>query len=191
MPAFQGFSTDNLIPLPVEFFTEIVPAIKDAAELKLTLHVFYLLSRRRGRNRRLSWDELLEDELLRRGMQALSAQRPYADLLEQGLDKAIARGTLIHVIGLEGGRSRSWYLANTPANRSWAARQPDGSVTPSPIAGEEPPSIFQLYEQNIGLLTPLLAEELREAVEHYPLLWLEEAMREAVRSNVRNWRYVR
>ena len=53
------------------------------------------------------------------------------------------------------------------------------------------PTIYELYEQNVGLLTPLLVEELREAAETYPAEWIEEAFREAVGYNRRNWRYVR
>jgi DnaD/phage-associated family protein len=52
-------------------------------------------------------------------------------------------------------------------------------------------TIFELYEQNIGLLTPLLVEELREAADSYPAEWIEEAFREAVGYNRRHWRYVR
>jgi DNA replication protein len=191
MAPFLGFSTDHLVPLPAEFFTEIVPAIKDPVELKLTLHIFYLFSRRRGRNRRIGWDELLEDEVLRRSLRALSPMRPFGDLLEEGLECAVNRGVLLHVASVESGRARSWYLANTPVNRDWAEAHGSGRVGPSPGEPEEPLSIFGLYEQNIGLLTPLLAEELREAAEHYPQAWIEEAVREATRSNVRSWRYIR
>jgi DNA replication protein len=47
-----------------------------------------------------------------------------------------------------------------------------------------------LYEQNIGPLTPLLAEELMDAERTYPASWLEDAFREAVELNKRSWRYV-
>ena len=55
---------------------------------------------------------------------------------------------------------------------------------------EEKPSIFALYEQNIGLLTPMIAEELKEAEKLYPVSWIEEAFKEAVSLNKRNWRYI-
>jgi DnaD/phage-associated family protein len=55
----------------------------------------------------------------------------------------------------------------------------------------ERPNIFVLYEQNIGLLTPLIAEELRDAEKTYPADWIEEAFRIAVEHNARHWRYVR
>jgi DnaD/phage-associated family protein len=51
------------------------------------------------------------------------------------------------------------------------------------------PNIFALYEQNIGPLTPLLAEELMEAEGRYPASWIEDAFREAVSLNKRSWRY--
>jgi DNA replication protein len=55
----------------------------------------------------------------------------------------------------------------------------------------ERPALIKLYEQNIGLVTPMLIDELHEAEERYPAAWIEEAMREAVRANARSWRYVR
>jgi DnaD/phage-associated family protein len=51
-------------------------------------------------------------------------------------------------------------------------------------------SIYALYEQNIGPLTPLVAEELRDAEELYPQEWLRPAFERAAARNKRNWRYV-
>jgi DnaD/phage-associated family protein len=55
----------------------------------------------------------------------------------------------------------------------------------------ERPNIFTLYEQNIGLLAPLVAEELRDAGERYPWDWIEAAFREAAQQNKRKWSYIR
>jgi DnaD/phage-associated family protein len=51
--------------------------------------------------------------------------------------------------------------------------------------------VLTLYEQNIGLITPMLLEELREAEERYPPHWIADAIREAVRANARSWRYIK
>jgi DnaD/phage-associated family protein len=48
-----------------------------------------------------------------------------------------------------------------------------------------------LYEQNIGLLQPLIADELRQAQRDYPEEWIEEAFRLAAEANARRWSYVR
>ena len=52
------------------------------------------------------------------------------------------------------------------------------------------PNIFKLYEENIGPLTPLIADALRDAEESYPEEWIEEAIRIAVANNVRRWNYI-
>ena len=52
------------------------------------------------------------------------------------------------------------------------------------------PGIFELYEQNVGVITPLLAEQLAEAERRYPPAWIEEAFTEAVSYNKRNWKYI-
>jgi DNA replication protein len=54
----------------------------------------------------------------------------------------------------------------------------------------ERPNIFRLYEENMGPLTPLISEALQEAEKTYASEWIEDAMRIAVKKNVRNWRYV-
>ena len=40
------------------------------------------------------------------------------------------------------------------------------------------------------MLTPMIADERKEAEKQYPAGWLEDAFREAVELNKRNWRYV-
>ena len=62
----------------------------------------------------------------------------------------------------------------------------DGLVEP---AGPKP-NIFALYEDNIGMLTPILAEELKEAEELYPWLWVCEAFQIAAAENRRRWGYI-
>ena len=52
------------------------------------------------------------------------------------------------------------------------------------------PDIFTLYEQNIGPLTPILSERLKEAEKLYPAAWVEEAFAEAVNYNRRSWAYI-
>ena len=60
-------------------------------------------------------------------------------------------------------------------------------VTASPTIHS---NVFSIYEQNIGMLTPIIAERLKDAEQTYPLEWIEDAFREAVENNKRSWRYV-
>lgn len=58
------------------------------------------------------------------------------------------------------------------------------------LPGNDRPNLFKLYEDNFGALTPMMAEMLKADLETYPLDWIEDAMKEAVEYNARNWRYV-
>jgi DNA replication protein len=40
------------------------------------------------------------------------------------------------------------------------------------------------------MLTPLIADELKEALKQYPETWIQEAIKEATSLNRRNWRYI-
>ena len=68
--------------------------------------------------------------------------------------------------------------------------QLDGIVKTESALIREKLNIFTLYEQHVGLLTPIIAEELKEAEDAYPALWIEDAFREAVSLNKRSWRYI-
>jgi DnaD/phage-associated family protein len=54
----------------------------------------------------------------------------------------------------------------------------------------ERPNIFRLYEENIGPLTPLIADALQDAEKTYPPEWVAEALGTAVKNNKRNLKYV-
>jgi DnaD/phage-associated family protein len=105
-------------------------------------------------------------------------------VLSRVLELALKGGVLLRTT-VEG---EELYFPNTGPDREAAARMESGEA--SPEASSEGSSIFALYEQNIGVLTPLIAEELKEAEALYPTRWIEDAFREAVSLNKRNWRYI-
>lgn len=52
------------------------------------------------------------------------------------------------------------------------------------------PSIYKIYEDEIGKITPMVAERLKDLEGHYPATNIVDAIKEAVRSNARNFRYI-
>lgn len=58
-------------------------------------------------------------------------------------------------------------------------------TTPDP----ELARVVVVYQNNIGMLTAYLRDELIAAVEEYPPGWIEEAIKIAVENNARNWKY--
>src|SRR6185369_6004662 len=83
-----------------------------------------------------------------------------ADGLTSGLGKAVERGTLIRVEGSDGGL----YVLNSPLGRAIAeALKKDPGRVAAGIASGPPrqkSNLFKLYEENIGPLTPLMADAL-------------------------------
>jgi len=53
----------------------------------------------------------------------------------------------------------------------------------------ERPNVFKLYEENIGPLTPMIADALKDAEEIYQADWIADAIEVAVKSNKRSWKY--
>jgi len=51
-------------------------------------------------------------------------------------------------------------------------------------------NVYQLYEENIGALTPLIADKLRDAESIYPPSWFADAISISVDANVRRWDYI-
>ena len=86
-----------------------------------------------------------------------------------------------------------FYFLNSPRGRLAAEAFAKGQWRESAKIMSAPmkkSNIFKLYEENIGPLTPLLSDMLREAEKNYPSEWFEEAFEIAVSSNIRNWKYV-
>lgn len=188
---FGGFpkGESETVLVPARFFNDLLPRIDDLAELKVTLYAFYALQQREGMFRYLRLRDLLADAVLMAGIGGETE-------LRAGLERAEQRGTLLSV-ALPGGAqpAETIYFINTERGRralealqrgDWLPGQGDHLV--GLIADR--PNIFTLYEQNIGALTPLIAETLRDAEKTYPYEWITEAMRIAVELNKRSWRYV-
>ncbi len=95
MKIFSGFANGKVVvtPLPNQFFSELLPTIDDLAELKVTLHVLWLLANRKEPSVRV--DELRADRTLMQSLKTGEAKP--ADALQNGLDLATARGTLLHI----------------------------------------------------------------------------------------------
>jgi DnaD/phage-associated family protein len=52
-------------------------------------------------------------------------------------------------------------------------------------------SVFSVYENNIGMLTPIISDKLIDAEKEFGPAWICDAIEEAVKANVRKWNYIR
>jgi DnaD/phage-associated family protein len=65
------------------------------------------------------------------------------------------------------------------------------AVNDEPNENLETAKVFQAYEQEIGVLTAFVREEVLDAIERYPHDWIIEAIKEAAKNNARKWSYAR
>ncbi len=194
MKPFSGFPQKmRLTPLPNIFFSQLLPQIDDITELKVTLHLFWVLYGKRGYPKFVTYGELLGDRLLMMGLGSEAA-------LRSGLEGAVGRGTIIDLNLEQHGRTEKLYFLNTVSDSEARNRIERGEIDVGVLPEEEPfiedmetaeqPNIFTLYEENIGMLAPMIAEELKAAEQLYPVSWIDDAFREAVSRNKRNWKYI-
>jgi DnaD/phage-associated family protein len=193
---FPGFPEGKTrhIRIPEQFFRDLLLEINDLDELKLTLYVFWRLEHMEGPFHYLRFNDLLKDTQLVKSIRkdAVASQSALASALNQ----AVQRGTLLQADLSLGESQEKFIFLNSPKGRAAieAIQRGDWRVTENPqqplAIYSERPNIFQLYEANIGPLTPMLADALRDAEKTYNATWIEDAIRIAVERNKRNWHYV-
>ena len=179
MAAFEGFQRGTkLLPVPSPMLGSLLAELDDIAELKCCLRMLWHAAQVAGAPKWVDESTLTDDDVLTRALGS-------PDAIRAGLRAAVARGVLVEA----GGR----YLVHTPENARTAAQtapQSHHDDVPTEARTDEAPNIFALYEANIGLLTPMVADQLRDAEQTYPVEWIEAAIREATKSNARSWRYI-
>jgi len=55
---------------------------------------------------------------------------------------------------------------------------------------EKTGEVFRAYENNVGMLTPIVSGQITGAIAEYTDGWVMDAITEAANHNVRNWRYI-
>ena len=192
----EGFPDDSrLTPVPNLVFGPLLEELDDLPALKCLLRAFWLHSQKRSFPRFLTRGDMAADRTMARALASGDSQPDEA--LDEALGKLEDLGLLIHLRMRQGEGDVDVYMPNTREGRSTSAHvKANGlgvAVQSPPRKRQAPaakPNIFALYEENIGIIGPILAETLKSAEESYPPAWIEEAFREAVARNRRNWRYI-
>jgi len=179
MSKFKGFTdSETFTQLPDAFFRPLLAEIDDVAELKITLSLLWKMEHMEEAFRVLTESDFDAKEL---GLAA--------DEIKLGLEKAVKRGSILKVRK----DAVNYLLLNSPRGRAAAGAIQNGKWNPKiggPAMPLDRPNVFRLYEENIGPLTPLIADALKDAEGLYREEWFEEAFTIAMKNNKRNWRYV-
>ena len=197
---FEGFPAKVLCtPFPDPILNALLETITDMAELKVVLRAIFLLNRQRSFPPAIPVEMLLSDGVLNRGLEGYG-DNIQSDILK-GLNLAVDRNIFqlfkIKGSGIEGNQ----FLLNTDSARRWLSNNKDVIVLSSlpqdidvnqkrAYSNQPKSNIFALYEDNIGTISPMLAEELKLAEKEYNHGWIEEAFQIAVNQNKRSWGYI-
>lgn len=178
MSNFKGFTdSETFTQIPDTFFRQLLKEIKDTEELKVILYAIWWIHHIEGPFRAISEADFDPKEV------GLSI-----DKIRHGLQKAVQRSILLE----SQHEADVFYFLNSPRGRAAAEAFAKGQWRESAGINSAPlerPNIFKLYEENIGPLTPLIADALKDAEETYAADWIAESIELAVKNNKRNWRY--
>ena len=177
---FKGFTdSESFTQLPDTFFQKLLAEIDDPAELKVTLFFLWRVQHMEGPFRALCQTDFEQKTL---GLDA--------DEVAAGLEQAVQRGSILEATH----EADTFYFLNSPRGRAAAEAfakgewRESGKIMTTPVV--ERPNVFKLYEENIGPLTPMIADMLKDAEATYSPEWVAEALEVAVKNNARNWKYV-
>lgn len=185
-------------PVPDLFFSRDLAGLTDPVALKTLLFVMWRVQRREKGTppavavQSVSHHTTLVEAVTAGGHAGADAE----ETIGQVLGRLVNRHLLLDAVLPSDSGPVRWVFVNNEEGRAAHEQWHKGGVTlpgPDPVqAGVHVrPNVYTLYEQNIGSLTPMLAEELKDASDTYPNEWIEDAIRLAVENNARRWAYVR
>jgi len=190
---FSGFeeSKKGFTGIPDQFFSEILPAIRDLSELKIILYILWSTYTHGDFGMSFSAEDILRDKKFIDGLE--EENQSVEKLVNKSLENAAVDNVLIF-LDLKDEKKKVYFI-NSPRGRAALELIKNGNLPndlshPKATLDVIKPNLFQLYQENIGPLTPLIADALRDAQDTYPEDWIDEAIQIAVKNNVRRWKYI-
>ncbi len=159
------------------FFRRLLKDISDLDELKVTIYALWRMDHMDGKFRALAETDFDPRDL---GLAI--------DAIHLGLDAAQKRGSLLKSLH----EGQALYFINSPEGQAAAQAYAKSGWPASALVSSTPlerPNIFRLYEDNVGPLTPLIADALIDAETIYSPQWVADAIDLAVKHNKRSWKY--
>jgi len=113
------------------------------------------------------------------------------ELLKRTLKKCIEEGRIeendsgIHIVNFEAYQSE--YERQKPYREKKKSEAPQAPQDPQDPDFSE---LVKIYEENIGVLSPVIGGELKEVYKLYKKDYIAFSIEEAARANKKNWRYI-
>jgi DNA replication protein len=189
-------------PVPDPLLASLLEEIDSLAELKLVLRTVHALHRQRKVPASIPFSELYADRTVASMLSASGSE--LEELVDTAIDSAADHGILL-VLQADNGQNLI-YLNTEPVRRALVRQGIDISVKfvkatakavskapetwPDTVAALPKLDAVTFYEQNIGTVTPIVAENLHAALEQHPEDEVRLAIRRAAEANARSWNYI-
>ena len=172
--------------VPNAVLSAVLNEVEESETVKLILRAVWLLERQRGFPASITVNELRHDRVL---IRVFKSQEKFNVALDQSLNL----GVLI-----------KFELNNTDAlmlNTVSATRQVENVKDTQPeniekdgwdasVGSDMPDDAFRAYEENIGILSPMIRENITAALQDFSDQDIIEAIKIAVENENRSWSYV-
>jgi DNA replication protein len=186
----------DAIRIPRDYFESHLSTASSFDELHTLLAVIRIQASRPGLNAPVEEESIIGDRRLSAVLGTTSVAQSSTSRIMRALNQAVIRGALIREpVESDSRQSIVYRRAGEPESIGGG-----GDATVDALDGhgsrdsvernEQAASVYAAYEDNIGLLTPLIADQIRLALELYPSSWIHEAINDAVAYNRRQWRYI-
>lgn len=199
----SGFQSPNFTQVPNDFFP-LIPDMEDA-ELRVTLVMIretfgYHRADFRMGIKKLAVAAGLSPNGARAGAEAAEERGTFrrSNPNEQGSAEweLVVEHPVIEALSATGGGAVSEPPGVQPVNGGGAVAEVQLGIKESNKESKRntttpaKPNNFVLYEGNIGPITPLISDAIKDAEKTYSPEWVGRAILEAAKSNVRNMKYI-
>jgi len=187
--SFNGFQeeSEQSTFIPDVFFRDLLPGLDDINEIKLVLYILWKVSTLGNFGIPITVKGILEDRIFMDGINTPPENEEV--FISDLLDAVCGKNILLKSKEDPTGKPARFFV-NSASGRVALKERPFNSKPTLTTLDAIQPNIFHLYEENIGPLTPMIADMLRDAENDFPSQWIKEAIQIAVQNNVRRWRYI-
>ena len=183
----------KMIPVPAQLFTEILPRLHNESQLRATLYTWYAIASKGSGQRYVYLSQLLTDPVLLSWFTHLGGKNG----IQRGLDQSCREGIFLQ---LQIGEDDKMLAPNDESGARLITDMKSESVAHHNQSRDSSPetnyertvvsNVVEKYENEIGMLTPVIADMIAIAEQTYPTTWILEALDIAAQSNARSWKYV-
>ena len=179
-------------PVPDSILGKFLEEFPDDHLLRCFLRILWHLHKSKDKIKAVDIATLDADAVMR----SILSNRSNPDLSKLSIAlKELYEFQLLLLVKADDDNENLLVMLNTQSNaklverRGWIPTKFIQTTRTIPVPSQQS-NVFGLYEQNIGLITPLIADELRDMENEYPIAWVEEAVQLAVIYNRKSIRYI-